>query len=117
MIKRLSVREAQAVLPRLSQDQDFTDWLVVEQEGQPRLAILPAEEYNRFKAWERRERARIWIMEEIAQRRPRPDWAEAFKKMDELSWRADFMDDELEGIIDRAVNWARSPKSNSATAQ
>lgn len=116
MVKHLSIQEAQAALPRLSREAGFRDGLVIEEEGQPRLAILPVEEYSRFKAWEQRERVRVRLLAESARRRARPDWGRAFEVMDELSQRAELSDEELERLIERAVVWARPGDASSLAA-
>ena len=87
--------------------------LIVEQDGQPQLAILSAETYQRFRLWERREQARAQIFEIAARRRAQLDWQQAFDLMDELSQRADLADDELGDLIDRAVHAASPADSTS----
>jgi PHD/YefM family antitoxin component YafN of YafNO toxin-antitoxin module len=92
----------------LTQNLDAHDSFVIESHGQLRLAILSAEEYARFKMWERREVIRSRIFGEMERRRSRSGWAEAFKLMDSLSQRAQISDDDLHQIVDNAVSWART---------
>lgn len=107
MVKKISVKEAQSLLPQLTQNVDSHDSFVIESNGQLRLAILSAEEYARFKTWERREVIRSRIFNEIEGRRSQSSWAEAFKLMETLSQRAQVSDDDLHRLADNAVSWAR----------
>lgn len=98
-----TLRQQLAALQSPSSDQEP---LVIEQDGQPQLAILSAEAYQRFRLWERREQARAQIFEIAARRRAQLDWQQAFDLMDELSQRADLSEDELSHLVDRAVRTA-----------
>ncbi len=105
------IRELAALrqqLTALQSPQSDQEPLIVEQDGQPQLAILSAETYRRFRLWERREQARAQIFEIAARRRAQPDWQRAFDLMDELSQRAVLSDDELSHLVDRAIR-AASP--------
>ena len=108
MVKKISIQEAQSLLPQLTQEIDSRDSFVVESNGQTRFAILSADEYARFKTWERREAIRSRIFSEVERRRARPNWAEAFKFMDTLSQRAQVSEDDFNQLVDRAVAWARA---------
>jgi PHD/YefM family antitoxin component YafN of YafNO toxin-antitoxin module len=108
MVKKISVKEAQSLLPQLTQNLDTHDSFVIESDGQLRLAILSAEEYARFKTWERREVIRSRIFNEMEGRRSRSNWTEAFKLMESLSQRAQVSDDDLHRLVDNAVSWART---------
>jgi len=108
MVKKISVKEAQSLLPQLTRNLDTRDSFVIESNGQLRLAILSAEEYARFKTWERREAIRSHIFNEMERRRSRSNWTEAFKLMETLSQRSQVTDDELHQLVDNAVSWART---------
>lgn len=103
MVKRLSMQEAQEIIPTLAHDLKLRDTLVVESEGHTRFAILPADEYSRYLAWERRERVRVRLFDEMTRRRAQPNWRQAFAMMNEISQRANLSDGELNVLVERAT--------------
>jgi len=113
IIRELAALRQQLTSPVPAQECDLQEPLIVEHDGRPGLAILPAEDYRRFRQWERREKARAQILDAMAQRRAQPAWSDAFRLMDALGQRSDLSDDELNDLIDRAVH-AR-PTSDTAS--
>jgi len=107
IIRELAALRQQLTSPETPQPGEPAP-LIVEQDGQPQLAILPAESYQRFRQWEQREQARARIFEAAARHRAQPDWQPAFDLMGELSQRADLSDDELSDLTDRAIHAAAS---------
>ena len=103
MVTTVTTEQARAMLSRWLRDESFADQVVVEDEGKPRLAIIPAGAYERFRQWERCERVRQHIFSEMARRLAKPDWDGAFDVLDGLSRRAALSDDELQALLDRAV--------------
>ena len=104
MVKRLSMQEAQEIMPQLARDPKLRDTLVIESEGHTRFAILPADEYSRYLEWERRERVRARIFAEMTRRRAQPNWRQALAMMNEISQRANLSDGELNALVDRAIS-------------
>jgi len=106
IMRELAALRQKLAAPTSAQARDLREPLVIEQDGRPQWAILSAEEYHRFRLWERREKARAQLLGAMAQRRAQPAWREAFQLMDQISQRADLSDDKLSDLIDRAVHAA-----------
>lgn len=87
--------------------------IIVEREGEPFAVIIRAEDYERFRAWQRElEAGHIRIREDDPRlRQTEEEWHAHFRAFDRLSEKfADVSPQELDVIIDEAVAAVRAAK-------
>ena len=89
--------------------------IIVEREGKPFAVIIRAEDYERFRDWQRDlEAGRIRIREcEPRLEQTKEEWHAHFRVFDHLSEKfADASPQEFDALIDEAVAAARAEKRN-----
>lgn len=87
--------------------------IIVEREGEPFAVIIRAEDYERFRAWQRDlEAGRIRIHEDDPRlRQTEEEWHARFRVFDRLSEKfADVSPQEFDALIDEAVAAVRAEK-------
>jgi len=114
MVKTVALKESPTTY-KLSFDKAQLDEepIIVEREGKPFAVIIRAEDYERFRAWQRDlEAGRI----RIRKRDPRleqteEEWHAHFRVFDRLSEKfADVSRQEFDALIDEAVAAVRAEK-------